>query len=75
MLRDPLQCMSCKHLHEREQQAKTGRNCAAFQFIPMTILNDEVDHRQPFEGDNGIQWEPKEPGTINPFDEQAQPKP
>ena len=34
--------------------------CDAFpQRIPDAILESKVDHRQPVEGDHGIQFEPK----------------
>ena len=34
-------------------------SCEAFpRGIPKTILIGEFDHRKPFEGDNGIQFEP-----------------
>jgi hypothetical protein len=34
--------------------------CAAFpEGIPDAIIFSEVDHREPYEGDHGIQFEPK----------------
>lgn len=46
-------CNTCKHY-------KIGSNppsCAAFRFIPDSILTGEVGHEEPVDGDNGIQWE------------------
>jgi hypothetical protein len=49
-------CDTCKHL-----RSQAFHNCAAFpDGIPMEIWNGRNDHRQPFAGDNGIQYEPKE---------------
>lgn len=48
------QCESCKYW--------TGTSiCAAFPegSIPHDILFNLYDHRKPFPGDHGIQWEPK----------------
>lgn len=64
----PSQCKTCKHFHRDHK----GWECDAFPDfpgIPLAILNMEFDHRKPYEGDHGIQWEPREPGTKNPFDE------
>ena len=46
-------CQSCKYLHEFRL------TCKAFpRGIPLPIQAGEVDHQEPFEGDNGIQYEP-----------------
>ncbi|HEX7160541.1 MAG TPA: hypothetical protein VF223_04800 [Trebonia sp.] len=52
------QCDACTHLHPvRLDQPWT---CDAFPAgIPEAILDDEVDHRQPVDGDRGIQFEAK----------------
>jgi hypothetical protein len=48
------QCDICKHRRE-------GWTCQAFpDGIPEQIQNNEHDHRQPYPGDNGIQFEPIE---------------
>ena len=45
-------CVFCKHqIRQRE--------CAAFgEAIPLEIWNGDNNHRQPYEGDTGIQFEP-----------------
>lgn len=46
------QCANCKHY-------SGNARCNAFQdSIPDAILTNEHDHRQPYPGDNGIQFEP-----------------
>ena len=48
------QCASCKHM------IPFSLKCKAFpQGIPETILHGRWDHREPFEGDNGILYEPE----------------
>lgn len=51
-------CNKCKH---REAYRKLkGIRCAAFpdRNIPKEITRNEHDHRKPYPGDNGIQFEP-----------------
>lgn len=48
-------CSYCKHLEDGLK-----RRCTAFDSefgIPLTIWNGENNHRQPFPGDGGIQFE------------------
>lgn len=52
------QCYRCKHFRE-------DFTCGAFpdpavQAIPEEIMGNEHDHRQPYPGDHGIRFEPKE---------------
>ena len=64
----PAQCMTCRH------RIVGKLACAAFPVypgIPRSIYLMEVDHRDPYPGDNGIQWEPKEPVIKHPFDEDS----
>ena len=49
-------CMFCKHYKPGGEKF----TCAAFpDGIPDSIIDSLVDHRQPFVGDNGIQFEAK----------------
>lgn len=51
-------CFDCKHLDEFSFDPL---KCQAFpEGIPEEILTGEHDHSKPFEGDNGIQFEPIE---------------
>ena len=48
-------CLKCKHLNKDEI------SCKAFpDVIPQDILASVFDHRKPFRGDHGIQFEPKD---------------
>lgn len=52
-------CALCKHWRPAE-----GRTCAAFperDSIPMDIWMGRNNHRKPFPGDHGIQFEPVQP--------------
>jgi len=50
-------CLDCRHFLDAPN--KGGFICEAFSDgIPKRILVREVDHREPYEGDNGIQFEP-----------------
>jgi hypothetical protein len=54
-------CGNCQHLARQpgSRKAVVPWRCTAFpDGIPEAILHSEVDHRQPFEGDHGIQFEP-----------------
>lgn len=46
-------CIRCVHLHRDYE----GRKCDAFNNIPLVIWNGHNDHKKPFKGDNGIQFE------------------
>ena len=57
-------CLTCKHW-------VGGGVCLAFpDGVPDPILNAENDHIQPYDGDNGIQYEPidndRNQGTRSP---------
>jgi len=57
------QCLKCKHYHP------SRGSCEAFPDVtPGPIFSNRHDHRQPYTGDQGIRWEPREPGVIHPLD-------
>ena len=51
-------CMDCKFFNI---DVKEKNVCKAFpQGIPQNIITGENDHKKPYPGDNGIQFEKKE---------------
>lgn len=49
-------CESCAHLRPADT-AELGVVCDAFpDGIPDSIYRDGGDHRQPVDGDHGVQW-------------------
>jgi hypothetical protein len=53
-----IQCATCVHFHPENMLNTT---CNAFpegEGIPWSIILGEHDHRLPFEGDQGIRYEP-----------------
>jgi hypothetical protein len=58
-------CWACRHLKDigaiTPDGIETGA-CSAFpKGIPLDIFADGADHREPFPGDNGIQFAPITP--------------
>jgi len=50
------QCFTCRNFIRAN-----GMVCIAFPLeIPAGIATGEIDHRKPYPGDNGIQYEPIE---------------
>ena len=72
------QCTFCKHF-----QGFHGIKglCSAFpNGIPAKIINNEVDHKQPYFGDHNIRWEQSADtleslGAIDLFTETGRPEP
>lgn len=55
MQHDKPLCMECKYLYR-----PVDFKCKAFpKGIPKEIVEARVDHRKPYKGDNGIQFEKK----------------
>lgn len=66
-------CVSCNHFRDGIGPIGAGGGrtgplgCAAFPEppgIPEAILHSEHDHRHPYEGDHGIQFEPKADASV-----------
>lgn len=52
------QCLECKNYNSLDSENLT---CIAYpNGIPDNISTGEHDHKEPFEGDNGVQFEPIE---------------
>lgn len=54
-------CLPCKHFN-REAYSETGKKTcdAFFECIPDEIWRGDNDHKKPYLGDHGIQFEPLE---------------
>ena len=57
------QCLYCRHYSRVSPAVPPG--CRAFPGgIPDAILTNSADHRQPFEDDQGVRFEPRD--TVPP---------
>ena len=63
MLTEAPICYGCRHfIANAPNEWGWGQFCTAFpQGIPVDILASRADHRQPYPGDEGVQFEPKTP--------------
>ena len=52
------QCNKCAHYNY-------DNSCTAFVVIPREIIPNQHNHRLPYPGDNGIQFEPIDEGKDN----------
>lgn len=63
----PTICMSCTRWHRGGLMVEIPATCDAFpDGIPLNIFPGQDDHRQPVEGDNGLQYD-QDPKLVNLF--------
>lgn len=63
VIHNPL-CNSCVY------KDPNGPRCLAFpERIPLSILTGGVNHKNPYDGDNGIQYKKGKPGSFENADE------
>lgn len=50
-------CRACKNWNKGQLNQEGGPTCKAFpEGIPLPVWYEQVDHFEPIEGDNGIQF-------------------
>lgn len=60
------QCGVCDHFRSplslpEPERLTRGPFCAAFpDGIPDVVFGNELDHRQPVDGDHGVRWTPRD---------------
>lgn len=67
----PPQCLACAHwqspFDRGDMTEEPTQLCTAFpKGIPYRIWWNKADHRQPYQGDNGIRWQPMDSDTQFP---------
>lgn len=62
------QCFFCARLHLQTKPKRGLLTCAAYpEGIPQTFFQNEIFHMEPYEGDHGLQFKPREiKGMILP---------
>ncbi len=54
-------CMQCLHRHVKAERDGSSPTCDAFpEGIPFDIVVGTIRHDHPIQGDNDIQFEPRE---------------
>lgn len=68
-------CMVCKHYTPYEPAKRTGEKCQGFGYtceafpdgVPEELMWKYYDHRKPYPGDHGIQFEPQPNMAVPPW--------
>jgi len=66
--RRPSQCGVCARYRSFLTTGLDGPSCSAFPAgIPTAIFDNDLDHRQPVEGDHGLRWLSKDGAAFPDF--------
>ena len=58
-------CLPCKHFNRKAYSKSDEKTCEAFpDSIPDEIWRGDNDHKKPYPGDHGIQFEPIEKSKL-----------